>query len=59
MKDDNQKKFSKNRPKSRDRFEDEESIRQRKTSKDFKRKKQSIQEDESWEDWSDFGYKND
>lgn len=58
MKEDRYKK-NKNKPRSSDRYEDEESVRQKKTSKDFKRKKQSIQEDESWEDWSNTDFQND
>jgi hypothetical protein len=54
MKEENrQRKQNNKKSRTSDRFEDEESVRQRKTSKDFKRKKQSIQEDESWEDWSE------
>lgn len=59
MKEDRYKK-NKTKPRSSDRYDDDdESLRQRKTSKDFKRKKQSIQEDESWEDWSNPDLQND
>ena len=56
MKDDRQPKRKPKSDKKRDFNQyDEESLRKFKTTKDFKRKKQSLQEEDSWEDdWTDY-----
>lgn len=59
MKEDRNKKPNKNSRIRYDLQNDDESLRQRKTTKDFKRKKQSILEEESWEDWEEQLDKND
>lgn len=52
------KENSKKQPKSKDKKQflpqDDESFREHKTTKDFKRKKQSLQDDDSWEDWQEY-----
>jgi hypothetical protein len=53
----NNRNYQKENRRQKDReplHQDDESVRQQKTTKDFKRKKQSLQDEESWEDWSEY-----
>lgn len=52
------KEYNKKEPKNKNKKivhnQDDESLRYHKTTKNFKRKKQSLEDEESWEDWQEY-----